>query len=238
MTALLLTLLVGAEPSPPAWPAREQLVVGTWQLVFDTPPTTEAELLRRQGRYGFELRWHAVSGVSSWRVFREKQLVATLGAEARSFQSETKGEARYSVEGCNEQQRCTSRLTAMVAFDEPGPPEDEGGVVATVLGDVIPVPPPEPDEPARVAWTVSLGAWVKRRFEAQLKAGPPVEAGTVLVQLTVKRDGTISSARLLNQGSPTRDAFTKKLFEGAKAPPLPSAMTRDQLSTTIKLVFP
>ena len=79
MTALLLTLLVGAEPSPPAWPAREHLVVGTWQIVFDAPPTTEAELLRRQGRYGFELRWHAVSGVSSWRVFREKQLVATLG---------------------------------------------------------------------------------------------------------------------------------------------------------------
>lgn len=237
MTALLLTLLLGADP---VWPAREALVVGTWQLVFDAPATTEAELLRRQGRYGFELRWHSVSGVSTWRVFREKQLVDTLGAEARSYQGETKGQARYSVEGCNAQQRCTSRLTAMVAFDEPGPPEEGGGLVGGVIADVIPnqVPPPEPDEPARAAWNVSLSAWLKPRFEAQLKAGPPVEAGRVFVRLTVKRDGTIVSARLIDQGSPSRDAFAKKLFEGVKTPPLPPAITTDQLTIMIKLMFP
>ncbi|MBL8939124.1 MAG: hypothetical protein JNM69_31465 [Archangium sp.] len=240
MNALLLTLVLAADPSPPAWPAREHLLVGTWQLVFDAPPTTEAELLRRQGRYGFELRWHAVSGVTTWRVFREKQLVATLGAEARSFQSEAKGAARYSVEGCNEQHLCTRQLTAMVAFEEPGEAvADEGSLVGGSIGEVLAGRvTAEPDEPARAAWSRSLGEWVKQRFEAQLRAGPPVEAGTVAVVLTVKRDGTIVSARVVASGSAARDAFAKKLFEGASAPAFSTGLERYQLTTSIKLVFP
>lgn len=236
MNALLLALLLGADHSPPAWPARAQLVVGTWQLVFDAPATTEAELLRREGRYGFSVGWPAVSGVISWRVFREQQLIATLGAEARSFKGETRGTARYSVEGCTGTQVCTSRLTATVSFDEPG----EAGVVGGFVGGVVSDQPvaPEPQEPARAAWSLALSAWAKQRLETQLRAGPPVEAGTVVVMLTVKNDGTIVSARLVASGSASRDAFATKLFEGAKAPAFQTGLKRYQLTTAIKLVFP
>lgn len=231
MTALLLTLLLRAEP---VWPAREHLVVGTWQLVFDAPPKTEAELLQRQGRYGFELRWHEVSGVTSWRVFREKQLVATLGEAARSFKGETTGKANYAVQGCNAQRQCTSLLTAMVASDEPSDAELVGGSREVIADQVA----PDPDEPAHTAWSRSLSAWAQQRLEAQLRSGPPVEEGTVVVVLTVKSDGTIVSARLTPSGSASRDAFATKLFEGTQAPPFPNELKRNQLTTRIRLVFP
>lgn len=231
MTALLLTLLLRAEP---AWPAGERLVVGTWQLVFDAPAKTEAELLERQGRYGFELRWHTVSGVTSWRVFREKQLVATLGEPARSYQSETTGKANYSVQGCNAQRQCTSLLTAMVATDEPRDSDLVGGSRDVIADQVA----PDPDEPAHTAWSRSLGAWAQQRLETQLRSGPPVEEGTVVVVLTVKRDGTIVSARITPSGSASRDAFATKLFSGAQAPAFPKDLERNELTTRIRLVFP
>ncbi len=85
---LLATLAQAADTSPPSWPDQARLIIDQTQILYDSPATTEAELLRREREVRLDLRWPAAQddgGVVAYRVFHGDRQRAWLGGDQQAW---------------------------------------------------------------------------------------------------------------------------------------------------------
>jgi hypothetical protein len=100
--ALVCCLLGCEDTEPPSWPAGAELGLSYSQVLRDSPPTTEAELIEFQRTLGLDFRWPAASdnvGVTAYRIRKGDAVIVTVDGATHTLHFETSAPvATYSVE--------------------------------------------------------------------------------------------------------------------------------------------
>ena len=135
-TLLIAAAVHAADTAPPTWPAEARLMVDMRELLYDSPATTEAELLRRQRQVGVDLSWPAAeddAGVVEYRVFHGEQERARLAGDARSWSAEVRDEPRdLTVVAIDADGNRSEALEGELWF--PKPPGDGDTAMLMLLG--------------------------------------------------------------------------------------------------------
>ncbi len=143
MTSSLLLLLGGMSvalaDTAPSWPEGEAVSVSTHQLLYDEPAKTEAELLRRQGRYGVAL-WLPQpvedGKVVQIRVYADGVMVGAIPGDGDPlvYEGEGKGTVDWAFEPVDDAGQVGPKLTASTEYMDPFEAAVGGGSVAVLGG--------------------------------------------------------------------------------------------------------
>jgi len=100
----------------------------------------------------------------------------------------------------------------------------------------VPAPAAPAISPQQVSWQSKLGSYLQRFRRYPASAQQRGKEGVVLMQLTVLRDGTVASARIV-QSSGAEDLDAAAVDWVARAAPLPR-FTDDMAQTQVALTVP
>ncbi|CAH2599868.1 protein of unknown function [Rhodovastum atsumiense] len=102
-------------------------------------------------------------------------------------------------------------------------------------------PPPSPAlAPATISgiWAAAVAAWVQRHKSYPEEARRNGQEGRATVRITIRRDGTVLEAALLQAtGADVLDHAVMTMLRGARLPPFPDGMPQPQVSVTIPIAY-
>ncbi len=91
---------------------------------------------------------------------------------------------------------------------------------------------------AGAAWRAALSAWLQGHRTYPQAARRNEEQGRVVVRVTVDRTGQVLGVSLADgSGSAALDEAAQAMLRGARLPPFPAGMTRDQVTVTVPIRY-
>jgi periplasmic protein TonB len=88
------------------------------------------------------------------------------------------------------------------------------------------------------SWQSALGAWLEAHKSYPEEAQRRGEQGRAVVRFKVDRTGQVLDIQIISgTGSTILDDAVERMLRGARVPPFPPGMDRDQITVTVQLRY-